>query len=887
MQREGRAAALIVGVIGALVLVGWYSGVTVFTTVLPGYVSMKPNAALGLIAIAAALMSTPGRWTVPLGALSALVGGATLLEYLLGRSLGVDQLLPGIDLRGSSPRMAPATAVALLLLGSAVMARRYAQTTLVRGLAIGAFGLGQIAILGYAYRVSSLYTVGGYTSMAIHTALSVGLLALSVLLLDPSGGLAGLFRDQGSAGRLVRPMVPFLVLGPSVLGWLALWAQDQGWIDSRFGVSVLVMSMTILGGGITWWATLSMRDLEKQRFAAAKSLAQTNEMLEATVIERTQELAQRQSFVDALLETVGVGIVSCDAQGNSLTRNRAEREMSDPGHALQGSMPDGAAPKFDLLELDGRPLTAEHYPLARALRGEDAAGELLLGPPGGPYREVVVRGDQIIGPAAEVLGAVVSVTDVTKERTVTRALALEHSNLEEAQRLGQLGSFEHDFATGTWTYSDQLCALWGVGPGSLDPLVIENLVHEEDRGHARQSWASASDLGGSHVWQYRIHRAGDSAGRLIRSSVEVELDAGGEPLHARGTHMDITDLTEAQHRAQEANDFLEAVLAATPDYTFVTELATGRVLYGSPGKKILGITAEELQELGPDITKLVHPEDRQRLEGANVSAADLVAGQVLQLLYRARSVAGEWRWLSRRVTPFRRDASGKVVEVLGVTRDVTDVVAAEDKLRHVGLHDSLTGLPNRALLVERLDKAIARSGLDGREVAVLYCDLDGFKRVNDTAGHAAGDEVLVETARRLQALMRPDDTVARVGGDEFVVVLEPWKRTSPSGQPEDDIPGGEGIREQAQRVAERVLGALSQPIEVKGVEHLVTASIGIAYAKASPAARAETAASDEVLHDADAAMYLAKNRGKGRFEVFERGLPTEDGEPGRVDHVLR
>ena len=126
--------------------------------------------------------------------------------------------------------------------------------------------------------------------------------------------------------------------------------------------------------------------------------------------------------------------------------------------------------------------------------------------------------------------------------------------------------------------------------------------------------------------------------------------------------------------------------------------------------------------------------------------------------------------------PFRRDDSGAVVEVLGVLRDITDVVQAEEQLSHGALHDPLTGLPNRALLLDRLEAALARSTREHREIAVLFCDLDGFKQVNDTAGHAAGDAVLIEAATRLGTVLREGDTVARVGGDEFVLVVEPWNR---------------------------------------------------------------------------------------------------------------
>ena len=458
MQRVGRIGAAFVGITCAVVLVGWYSGVAVLTTVLPGYPAMKPNTALALGAAAVAVAAMGRRrWAVSLGAFATLVGSVTFLEYLLGLSLGVDVLVPGIDLGGDTPRMAPATALALLLLGSAIIAEGRDRVTLMRCLAIGAWCVGQVGILGYAYGVSSLYTVGGVTSMALPSALCVQLLSVSILVLDPSAGLVSLFADRGSAGRLVRLMVPFVVLGPFLLGWLRLWAQDQGWFDPRLGTSFLVMGLTILAGALTWRTTVRLRDLDRQREAAVQSLAEINETLEAAVTERTREITRRTSFLDALLETVEVGIVSCDAEGNTLLLNRAKRVMVGLDGAAAGLWADDNAPKIVFLKLDGRPLTAGQYPLVRALDGEDVAAELLLGPPGGPYREVVVRGDRITGPDAEVLGAVVAVTDVTAERSVARALAAERAHLEEAQRLGQLGSFEYDFDSKSWSFSDQLC----------------------------------------------------------------------------------------------------------------------------------------------------------------------------------------------------------------------------------------------------------------------------------------------------------------------------------------------------------------------------------------------------------------------------------------------
>jgi len=173
MERVGRGGALGVGLIGAMVLVGWYAGVAELTTFLPGHGSMKPNTAAALVALALAVtMLDRGRLVLPVGVFAVALGSATLLEYVLGRSLGID-LLPGIDLGSDAPRMAKATALSLVLLGSAVIAAARGRTTLMRGFALAALCVAQVAILGYAYGVSLLYSLAGATTMAVHTALSV------------------------------------------------------------------------------------------------------------------------------------------------------------------------------------------------------------------------------------------------------------------------------------------------------------------------------------------------------------------------------------------------------------------------------------------------------------------------------------------------------------------------------------------------------------------------------------------------------------------------------------------------------------------------------------------------------------------------------------------
>jgi diguanylate cyclase (GGDEF)-like protein len=181
---------------------------------------------------------------------------------------------------------------------------------------------------------------------------------------------------------------------------------------------------------------------------------------------------------------------------------------------------------------------------------------------------------------------------------------------------------------------------------------------------------------------------------------------------------------------------------------------------------------------------------------------------------------------------------------------------------HRATHDELTGLPNRALVLDRLQHAIARSGRDNSEVSVLFVDLDRFKSINDSLGHSVGDEVLSAVAYRLQEAVRPSDTVGRLAGDEFVVVCEDTET------------------EGAMRIAERVAAAIAEPISLYGRDLVITPSVGLATA--APSARAE-----DVLRDADVAMYRAKERGRARIEVFDETIRAQMLARIEMEHALR
>jgi diguanylate cyclase (GGDEF)-like protein/PAS domain S-box-containing protein len=238
----------------------------------------------------------------------------------------------------------------------------------------------------------------------------------------------------------------------------------------------------------------------------------------------------------------------------------------------------------------------------------------------------------------------------------------------------------------------------------------------------------------------------------------------------------------------------------------------------------------------------VHPEDRH-LARSSVEGT-LRTGAPFASDYRILLPDGEVRWLHSRGR-LVRDEDGAPLRMLGICQDITSQKTTEEELTRLALHDHLTGLPNRTLFLDRLGLALRRQEREGGVVAVLFVDLDRFKTVNDTLGHAAGDQLLVAVADRLARVLRPGDTIARLGGDEFAVVC-------------DGLAGPGG----AQELALRVLNAAGLPVVVEGQEVITSASIGIAVSEPE-------ATPDTMVRDADVAMYQAKEAGRNRFAIFD------------------
>ena len=282
------------------------------------------------------------------------------------------------------------------------------------------------------------------------------------------------------------------------------------------------------------------------------------------------------------------------------------------------------------------------------------------------------------------------------------------------------------------------------------------------------------------------------------------------------------------------------------------DIDAGTVYYSTRWKSMLGLVEGDIVESLDDWFSRVHPADLEQVRMLIRAHLD-GASDHFEAEFRMRHRDGTDRWmLSRGIAV--RDVGGREYRMAGSMVDTTTRKMAEEQLLRDAFHDSLTGLPNRALLMDRLEHARKRAVRNNDHIfAVIFLDLDRFKVVNDSLGHNIGDELLIMVSKRLKNCVRPADTIARLGGDEFVILLEDLKEA-------DDV----------KISAERILENLKEPFVIAATEVFISCSMGVALSSATDYLRP-----DDMLRDADTAMYRAKSNGKCRYEIFEKSMHTQ------------
>jgi diguanylate cyclase (GGDEF)-like protein/PAS domain S-box-containing protein len=304
-------------------------------------------------------------------------------------------------------------------------------------------------------------------------------------------------------------------------------------------------------------------------------------------------------------------------------------------------------------------------------------------------------------------------------------------------------------------------------------------------------------------------------------------------------------------------------LTGAGDLIWDWDVDADKVFTSPETEHLLGLKRGTLESSAARWLDVLHPHDRDRFRAALDGIIDQRRGR-LSLDLRLRTHDGHYLWFALKARPVV-GSDGEVVRMVGTLTDVTDVKNAEERLLHDAVHDNLTGLPNRELFLDRLEAALSFGKSDpGIRPTVVVIDLDGFKKVNDSVGVAVGDSILLTLARRLGRLLKPQDTLARLAGDQYGLLLlserEPERITA---------------------FADTIRKTLRAPIAFNDREILLTASIGLVLADGEPRAR------DEVLKDAELAMYHAKRIGGDRIEVFKPAMRARKSDRLTVETELR
>ncbi len=322
-----------------------------------------------------------------------------------------------------------------------------------------------------------------------------------------------------------------------------------------------------------------------------------------------------------------------------------------------------------------------------------------------------------------------------------------------------------------------------------------------------------------------------------------------------------------RHRVElalrESQERYALVTQGAKDGIWDWDLTTDEVYFSPRWSSMVGLDEFESRDKPAVWFERIHPDDRERVQ-LEIKAHLEGASQRFENEHRIRHENGTYRWVLARGVAVREE-NQKAYRMAGSLSDITDRKRAEERLLHDALHDSLTGLPNRALFMDRLDRAIERSKRNPDYLfAVLFLDLDQFKVINDSLGHSVGDLLLIAIARRLLIYLRSVDTVARLGGDEFVILLEDLD------SPEDAL-----------NITERIQEEIALPFPIEEHQIFTTVSIGIVMSTAG------YDRPDEVLRDADIAMYQAKGQGRATHEVFTSAMRSKAKARLQLENELR
>lgn len=575
---------------------------------------------------------------------------------------------------------------------------------------------------------------------------------------------------------------------------------------------------------------------EFAEFSEVDQLASTMDELASILRARDRDLAASEEKFRETFDLVEIGLAHLDGQGKFLRVNRRMIEMLGYREA----------------ELIGQPLASIFHPEERAILEAVPGGSAASGNAAGSREQRYVRKD---GTTLWARRSTVFIRDETGTAkyalTAIEDVSQYHANQETLRTLNE---------SLRAIVENSPLAIYSITPGGIvtlwNPAAERLFGLKESEVLGRPSPLAMADLAdttldirrrvlsGETVHNVEIEHGSEGRRTSISLSAAPLKSGDGKIIGVLVTCADITGLKTVERALEASEARFRALSESAMDIVTVID-GEGVILYQSPSvRHLLGVDPESM--IGLNQFDIIHKDDspviRERFK-------ELISRGMLDrpVEFRVRHADGTWRTL---------ESIGKncldVPAIRGIivnTRDVSERRAIQQRIQHLAYHDALTSLPNRSLLQDRVAQAISRADRSGKRLAVMFIDIDNFKNINDTLGHDVGDELLREVARRLSASVRAHDTIARQGGDEFIVLLE-------------ELEGQAG----AARVAQKILDALRSAFDVGGTNQHVSGSIGIALFPD------DGKDSQTLMKNADTAMFHSKAQGKNTYHFFTSNM---------------
>ncbi|MDD2684699.1 MAG: diguanylate cyclase [Gallionella sp.] len=374
-----------------------------------------------------------------------------------------------------------------------------------------------------------------------------------------------------------------------------------------------------------------------------------------------------------------------------------------------------------------------------------------------------------------------------------------------------------------------------------DPDLLVRITHPQDRQQMKDHLHQLEQVGYEPAELVVRITLPDGQTRWLEHSCQAVFDTTGKYLGRRASNRDISERIQAEARMRESEERLVEAQRISHLGNWALDHISGELFWSEQIFRLFEIDSHDFRPTYEGFLNNVHPEDRESVNSTYTHS--LKTQKPYEIIHRLLMQDGRIKWVSERCqTAF--DAQGAPIRSVGTVQDITEQQTAQQRIEHMAHYDTLTGLPNRALFYDRLRQALVLAKRHEVGLALLYMDLDGFKKVNDTQGHHAGDLVLKIAAERMFACVRESDTVSRLGGDEFTIILN-------DAHNQEDVAA----------IAQKILNAISAPFDIDGNNVHIGISIGIAH-------YSENAGNeDELVSQADHAMYMAKMAGKNTYHI--------------------